>query len=214
MLSKVLTGADVSRAQPAVFALATPGQPPLPAREPSADAELHLLRAHIQQLECEAASEKQRAFEAGRREGEQSARAEVSSVIERMNASIAGLAEHRRELRCRAERDVVQLALLIAKRVLHREVNIDTNALTALARVVFERLARAESYQVSVHPRFAPAIQGALVGPMAATIEIRPDPALDPGSFLVRSPEGAIDASVDTQLEEIGRGLMDRLTGI
>ena len=214
MLSKVLTGTEAGRAQPAVFALATPRTPAPPAREPSTDAELHLLRSHIHRLESEIGSAKHGAFEAGKLEGEQSARAEVSSAIERMNASIAGLADHRRELRSRAEKDVIQLALLIAKRVLHRELNIDINALTALARVVFERLARAESYQVSVHPRFAPAIQNALVGQMVATIEIRPDPALEPGSFLVRSAEGVIDASVDTQLEEIGRGLMDRLTGI
>ena len=48
------------------------------------------------------------------------------------------------EIRRRAEKDVVQLSLLIAKRILHRELCVDEGALTALARVVFERLARAE----------------------------------------------------------------------
>jgi flagellar biosynthesis/type III secretory pathway protein FliH len=108
----------------------------------------------------------------------------------------------------------VQLSLLISKRVLHRELNVDTNALTALARVVFERLARAESYRVTVHPQFAAAIKAALSGRLISRVEIDADTDSPPGTFLIRSEEGSIDASVDTQLEEIGRGLTDRLAGI
>ena len=81
-----------------------------------------------------------------------------------MNGSLAELAGMRHELRRRAEKDVVQLALLIAKRVLHRELNVDTNALTALARVVFERLARAESYRVTVNPQFAGRNESGAIG--------------------------------------------------
>lgn len=214
MLSKVLTGAEVSRAHTAVFAIAAPVPPPSPAREASTDHEVNVLRAHVHRLEEEIAVVRHEAFEAGKQQGEQTARAELSSAIERMNASITDLAGYRSELRGRAEQDVVKLALLIAKRVLHRELNIDPNALTALARVVFERLARAEAYQVSAHPRFAHAIESALVGQMASRIAIKPDPALEPGAFLVHSAEGTLDASIDTQLDEIGRGLMDRLAGI
>jgi len=64
---------------------------------------------------------------------------------------------------------------------------------------------------VIVHPRFAPAVTGALKGNQTSRISIEPDPACAPGTLVVRSSEGVIDASVEAQLEEIGRGLTDRL---
>jgi flagellar assembly protein FliH len=169
------------------------------------------MRERIQQLEAELAAARRNSFDAGQRQGEQQARAELAPVIERMNASIAEITGLRADIRLRAEKDVVQLALLIARRVLHRELNVDPHALTALARIVFERLARAETYRVTVHPSFVPAITAALPASQAPRVQIEPDPHCAIGSFIIRSDEGLIDASVDSQLEEISRGLSDRL---
>ena len=105
----------------------------------------------------------------------------------------------------------MQLALLIAKRVLHRELNVDTDALTAMARVAFDRLTRSESYRVSVHPQFAAAVTSALAGNSGTRIHIDPDPNCALGTLVIHSADGTIDASVETQLEEIGRGLTDRM---
>ncbi len=136
-----------------------------------------------------------------------------SRVLERLNKSIAEIVALGPDLRRRAERDVVQFALLVAKRVLHRQLAVDEGALTALARVTFERLTRSESYTITVNPRFAAAITSALPGSHASRVKIQPDPECAPGTLIIHSAEGIIDASVDTQLEEIGRGLADRLAG-
>jgi flagellar assembly protein FliH len=165
----------------------------------------------VQQLEAEVAAVRRNSFDAGQRQGEQQARADIAPVIERMNASIAEITALRGEIRHRAEKDLVQLALLIARRVLHRELSVDPNALTALARVVFERLARAETYRVTVHPSFVAAITAALPASQSARVQIEPDPHCAVGTLTIRSEEGLIDASVDSQLEEISRGLTDRL---
>lgn len=117
----------------------------------------------------------------------------------------------RSDLRRRAERDVVQLALLIARRVLHRQLSVDEEALTAIARVAFDRLTRSESFQVTVHPQFAAAVTAALSGSQGSRVHIDPDPGCALGTLIIHSAEGTIDASIDTQLEEINRGLTDRL---
>jgi flagellar biosynthesis/type III secretory pathway protein FliH len=88
---------------------------------------------------------------------------------------------------------------------------VDDSALTALARVVFDRLARAESYLVVVHPQFAAAVGAALRGNRTGQVRVEPDPDCALGTFIVRTGDGLIDASVEAQLEEIGRGLTDRL---
>lgn len=224
MLSRVLSGRGRERVEVATFAQAAPKySETLPhvfdsAGEDQPDAasdtenELRALHLQLHQLQAELPVAKREAFEAGCRQGEQQARGEITPVIERMNSSIADLSGLRAEMRRLAEKDVVQLALLIARRILHRELHVDPNALTALARVIFERLARAESYRVTVHPSFVPAITAALPGSQSGRVHIEPDPHCAVGSLIVRSDEGLIDASVDSQLEEIGRGLTDRLT--
>lgn len=230
MLSKVLKGAIARQAPAMAFAASAASANPL--RQPSSSSSppegadgtgdqtipadsvpsdpvpARKLRA----LEAGMAAAKRESFDAGYREGEQNARAALIPVFERMNASIAGVLSMRPELRRRAEKDAVELSLQIARRVLHRELSIDGNALNALARVVFDRLARTESWQLTVHPQFAEAIRGGLPAAAAERVRIDADPSCAPGTLVVRSADGVIDASVDTQLAEIGRGLTDRLT--
>jgi flagellar assembly protein FliH len=218
MLSKVIARGHTAHAQSLVF-------PDLTGYKPGADLESRQrpgdngnddstgLRERLLQLESQMAAERREAFEAGKQQGEQQARAALQPVLDRLNASIAGVLEMRPDLRRRAERDVVQLALLIAKRVLHRQLSVDQEALTAIARVAFERLTRSELYRVIVNPQFAAAVTSALSGGHSAHVRIDPDPNCAPGTLTIHSAEGTIDASVDTQLEEISRGLTDRLSG-
>jgi flagellar assembly protein FliH len=216
MLSKVLKGAG-ARAVPAMsFATAaapTSGTVRTPAAERPASSEAQAaLLEKIRSLEAAVALTKQEAFDAGRVQGEQQARAVLVPVMERMNASIAEIVNLRPELRRCAEKDAVELSLHIARRVLHRELTIDSNALNALARVVFDRLGRSEAWHLTVHPQFAEAIRASLPVGSAGRVQINIDAACAPGTFVVRCEDGTIDASVDSQLVEINRGLTDRLT--
>jgi len=179
------------------------------AAEPDESA---ALRDRLLQLESQAAAERREAFESGKHQGEQQARAELQPVLERLHASITEVLAMRPDLRRRAERDAVQLALLIARRVIHRQLSVDEEALTAIARVAFDRLTRSESYRVTVHPQFAAAVTAAVPGSHSARVRIDPDPDCALGTLIIHSAEGTIDASVDAQLEEINRGLTDRFS--
>lgn len=219
MLSKVISRSDTSSARTLVFPQLAGYDRERDRRQSSGESndsadnnESAVLREKLRQLESQAATERREAFEAGKQQGEQQARAELQPVLERLNASITQVLAMRPDLRRRAEQDTVQLALLIAKRVLHRQLSVDEGALTALARVAFERLSRSESYRVTVHPQFAPAVASAVPGSHAGRVRIDPDPDCALGTLIIHSAEGTIDASVDAQLEEINRGLTDRIS--
>lgn len=232
MLSRVITlreGLDVNAqpftAAPLTRATSSPGWPGTPpdAAEESArlqeiaaecarmSAENKALSARAVALEQDVEIVRKQAFDAGLSQGEQRAHRELTPVIDKMKQSISDTVAARSLMRSRAEKDVVQLAVQIARRILHRELATDPNALSALAKVVFDRMARAESYTLTVHPRFLEAVQASLTGSSASRVRIDPDSGCAPGTFIVRSDEGTIDASLDTQLEEIARGLADRL---
>jgi flagellar assembly protein FliH len=216
MLSRVVSRADAGRIQAAVFPQLTgydQGRAGLDSSvEPKRNTdESASVRERLQQLEAQSATDRREAFEAGKHEGEQQARAELQPVLDRLNSSITQILGMRPDLRRRAEGDAVELALLIAKRVLHRQLSVDEGALTAIARVAFERLTRSESYRITVHPQFAAAVTAALPGAHSARVQIDADPNCALGTLIIQSAEGTIDASVDAQLEEIKRGLTDRL---
>lgn len=219
-MSKVLKGSDARQAPAMAFA-ATASIAKSRAPVPSGDAGCSpgevaegqsILVEKIRVLEARMAASKKEAWDAGHARGAQDAQAALVPVLERMNASIVQIMSMRPELRRRAEKDAVELSLQIARRVLHRELSIDSNALNALARVVFDRLARSEAWQLTVHPQYADAIRGSLPAGGGDKVRIEADPSCAPGTVMVRSAEGVVDASVDSQLAEITRGLTDRLT--
>jgi flagellar assembly protein FliH len=160
--------------------------------------------------------ELRRAYEAGVQEGEASARRQSEhasqQVASRLADTIAALASTRKDLAARAEADVVRLAIDIAERVLHREVSVDTDALSALVRAALEKLGSNDVYKVRVDVALAPLVRRCLEERLAtAQIEIIAEASLPEGSILFESVHGTLDASIDTQLREIERGLADRM---
>lgn len=157
-------------------------------------------------------SEKQEAHRQGEAAGRKQSAAEFESVVERMARSIEEIAGHKSRLRNQAERDVVALALAIARRVLHRQVLMDEEALLGLVKAAFENMSMREVTEVRVHPQFVARVQGHLsrIGAPQA-IRVQGDATLEVGGLMVETARGTLDASIETQIEEIGRGLSDAL---
>ena len=158
------------------------------------------------------------AREAGFREGESAGRTaaqnEIRPLIERLAHTIDELAVLRPRLREQAERDLVRLAVAIARRVVRRELTIDPQAITGLVKAALEQLSAGERMRVRVHPEDEPAVRSCLAAAgRAASVEVAGDAALERGSAILETERGNLDASAETQLAEIERGLTDRFRG-
>src|SRR6185437_804243 len=88
--------------------------------------------------------------------------AEVQPVIERLARSMDEIAGLRSRLRAEAEADLVQLSLAIARRVLHREIAIDPDALHGLVLGALQKLQGQEIARVRVHPSHVAAVSKCL----------------------------------------------------
>jgi flagellar assembly protein FliH len=159
----------------------------------------------------------EQAHRSGFREGEAAARmqasAEVRMLSEKLGRSIEQLAELRPRLRREAEGDMLRLALAVARRILRRELAVDPEALHGLAIAALEKLGSHEICRVRVHPSMVSEIRAVLEkSPGRAALQVVADAAGPPGTLVFETERGDLDASVETQLEEIGRGLADRLS--
>jgi len=152
----------------------------------------------------------------GIREGEAAGRnralADMQPVMERLIHTIDELAQTRANLRREAESDMVKLSLAIAKRVMRRELAVDPDALHGLVLAALEKLQGQDLCRVKVHPSHAATIKGALQKTVSASaVDVIPDASCEIGTVIFETQRGNLDASVDSQLQEIERGLVDCL---
>lgn len=174
------------------------------------------LEQQLAAIQMEMPRREEQARQAGYREGEQAgtraAAAELQPVLQSMARTIEDLTMLRRRFRAEAERDVVKLALAIARRVLYREINMDPEAMLGLVRVALEQIDLRELHRVRLHPVDAPAIERHLAAAgIPGRVEVVADPSLERGAAIFETTRGNLDASISTQLEEIGRGFGDLL---
>jgi flagellar assembly protein FliH len=136
----------------------------------------------------------------------------MQPALERLAATIGEIAGLRSRLRREAEGDTLKLALAIARRVVRREIAVDPEALHGLLLGALEKLESSEIARVRVHPSHAPAVS-ALLHKMAGggAVEVLSDTRLGPGGVIFETARGNLDASAETQFEEIERGLADCL---
>ena len=142
----------------------------------------------------------------------QDADAQLQPVLQRLAHSIQQLGEARDQVRNETADELVRLSLEIASRVLHREIAADPDAIHGLLKAAFEKAQSREITRVMVHPSQEAAVRRFLDQTNStAAIEILADPRLDRGGILLETPHGQLDASVETQLSEIERGLAGRV---
>ena len=189
-----------------------PGEPAGASQAPESDAfkvELaELDRSHQIQL----AAARQEAFNQGVQQARIEAADQLRAGADRVGHALADLAVTKRKLRNESEMELIKLSLAIAKRVLHRELMSDPEALHGMVHAALQKLQNREISKVRVFPGGADAIRGALerVG-AAPAITVVPDPSLKSGDLIFETSFGDLDASIETQLQEIQRGFADRL---
>jgi flagellar assembly protein FliH len=188
-----------------------------PARPRQAEQGKALIpEARVSELQQEAEARARAAYQQGQAAGEasalQQAQQKLDPVLKGFNAVIAQLATMRKRTRAEAEEDTMRLAIAIARRVLYRELSTDPEAILGLVKAAFDKLNARETHRLRLSPSDA-----VLVGEQRAKLQMPPgleivaDRSLTVGSAIFETSRGDLDASVDTQLQEIDRGLTDIL---
>jgi flagellar assembly protein FliH len=170
------------------------------------------------------AEETRKAFEAGRERGRQEGRqaeheaqaAVLAAAAEQRNrqaaAMIEGFAQERDRFLHSVEREVVELALAVAARILRREAQMDPLLLTGAVRVALGQLSGSTTAKLRVPPGELELWTEAMA--------VLPNLALKPvvvagegmrlGDCVIETELGSVDLGIRSQLGEIERGFFDR----
>ncbi len=156
---------------------------------------------------------RQQGVEQGKQEARKRFDEQLLKERAQVAATLARFSEERSEYFEKVEGEVVALALSIARKVLHRESQIDPCLLAGMVRVALEKLEGATQVTVRVHPSRAAAWKQSLQaqfqsGEMPQVVE---DTAQLPDGCVLQSPLGTTSLGIESQLKEIEQGLFDLL---
>jgi flagellar assembly protein FliH len=148
-------------------------------------------------------------FAQGERAGLEAAGQRGEAMLRRLTETLGELTALRAQMIHRTERQMVQLAMAIARRVIQREVSLDRDLLIAMARVALDRLGETARITVRLSPDDFDLTGAARAAQLAGSnVTIVADARIGRGGCRVESDLGVMDAGVDAQLQEIARALL------
>ena len=159
----------------------------------------------------------QQTYERGVSEGKASARADFEKAAAEMRSQISGalhkFSRDRADYFGRVEVEVVRLSLSIARKILHRESQMDPMVLTGVVHVALQKINSDTRVRLRTHPdeaRFwSDYFRQSKDG--YPTIEVVGDPSLAQGHCTLETDFGTTEISLETQLKEIEQGFFDLL---
>jgi len=107
---------------------------------------------------------------------------------------------------------VVQLALAIAGKILHREAQVDPMLLSAIVHLALGQLKEGSVASIRVRPEVAGRWREHIAAQsMKLTVNVVEDAALERGDCWLETELGMVNFSLDAQLKEVEQGFFDVL---
>jgi len=187
-----------------------------PSEPPPRDAaarELAGARLEAEQIRARARED---GFAAGRAEGIEQGRAEVASAAAALQEAVRGVAEVREETAESVERDAIELALGLAGKIVVATLQIRPELVVEVVQGALRRVAGQRTISIVVNPADLETVRAALgdLQGQSAAIEhwdLQPDARVATGGAVIRTAEGEVDATVQTQLERAGEIVLAEL---
>lgn len=202
--SKLLTS-EGQAAQP--FEYQRTFSPPAPAASVAADG----------QPEQELRSREKDAWKRGVIEGEARARAGFEEALRReheiVSKAVKEFARQKEEYFHQVEGEAIHLALLVARKILHREAQLDPLLLSGVVRVALDKISAATSVKLRVQPATVSTWKKRLaeLPDAPGELDVVGDSGLDATRVVLETSLGETELGLQEQLKEIEQGLFDLL---
>ncbi len=174
-------------------------------------------KAHDLAWQQELAAAVEAARRKGFQEGQAQANAAAAHAIEQERAAVvAAVKDFARERTAyfrRVESEAVRLALSIARKILHREAQMDPLLLAGVLRVALDQMQVGTRLVLRTSPESARTWAEFCSQQLGKEhiIEVVPDTSLAAHGCILQAEVGSTEISLDRQLEEIESGFFDLL---
>jgi flagellar assembly protein FliH len=172
----------------------------------------------LRQQACEAGRQEgyQAGYSEGVRQGKEQAELEmtnkINSASETAENILADARQEYQETLIKAEREIVKIALAVARKILAREIDENPTVILPIVKTALEKVRDQESIIIRVNPiDYDIVVQSKrdlqiMIGCEDA-LSVVSDNTVSPGGCMIDTPYGTVDASLDIQFEAIKRAL-------
>ena len=172
----------------------------------SSHAEADAVMAALAQAESDADTLRAEAREQGLREGREEALAMMTPALEALSQAAEAVQADQHARAERLERHAIDLALFLAEKVLGGAIAVQPDHVIEAVRGALRGIVDRERITVLVHPEDLDLVRGAMDG-MRTTLggiehcEVQAERRVSRGGAVVRTPDGDVDARVETKLQ-------------
>ncbi|HOK06742.1 MAG TPA: FliH/SctL family protein [Syntrophales bacterium] len=182
------------------------GEKPSSTTTPKNDELLALKETLLKEAQAREAAAFARGKEEGLREAREGYRRELQRQVEALGEIVAALAACRRDLVAGAERDILELCLAMARKIIHHEVTTNPEVIRHVLHGAIEQLLDREDMVIRLHPedhRYLMEIKEDFLRGIDGmkNVILQSDPAVGRGGAVVETRFGEVDARVEEQFE-------------
>jgi len=177
-----------------------------PSQAPPRDAAARMLAQAVAEAERIRELARAEGYEQGRAAGREQGAAEISGAAGALGDAVHGIEALRAEVAEAVESDAIELALMLAGKILAGAFQARPELVVEIVQGALRRLSDRRRITVLVNPADLEVVKAA-IGELTAQgsgvelCDLQSDERVGPGSAIVRTAEGEVDASVHTQLE-------------
>jgi flagellar biosynthesis/type III secretory pathway protein FliH len=158
------------------------------------------------------------AYENGFMQGEKSgleiAEKKVEAIMKRYSDTILDISKLRSFLHIQVEHEVVKLAVEVAKKIVHREINADPDVIQTLVRVALGHVAEKSAVTIHLNPADYSHLleqRAELSQAAARDIALLADKSIERGGCLIQTTCGDIDARIEEKFREVEHAFFEGL---
>lgn len=140
----------------------------------------------------------------------------LATIAPEWAGQLSGFGEERQRLMEEARREIISFAVALASRLVHRTIEHDEQVCVEQVAGALELIGQQARLTITISPLDRAVLEHALPGVLeaarcAADVELLEDPALTRGGCIISTPEGSVDATLETQLRRIAETLVPGL---
>ncbi len=160
----------------------------------------------IEEIEAQAYS---RGFNKGEKAGFKTGQEKIESVFNNLHRLVSELAKLRKQIFIDSEREIVELALAIARRIICHEVTLNKNTVIDVTREALKEIEDHEKIKIRLKPEDLECFENADSNPICnnENVTFEAEEKISSGGCVVETDAGAFDARIEKQLQAVEEAL-------
>jgi flagellar assembly protein FliH len=161
----------------------------------------------------------QESYEKGFEEGKRQAERGLANVFKALRDAVEDLVTLKEQVLRASEEDLLKLAVMIARKVIHQEITTDRLILAKVVSAAVSNASDRDELVIRLNPedhRLVSAHKHLYLNGCSDErfVELRADDVIPPGGCIVDTVMGEIDARTDSQVDEILRRLLEEKSSL